>query len=113
TLFLGQVELVLMVMIVWDMCQPDRRRLKGAAVGLAAAIKLVPLIFIVYLVLTRKFRAAAVAAGVFVLTIVAGFAALPHASVQGWLHLSFLQAKRTGFVGVGANQSIRGTLTRF
>jgi alpha-1,2-mannosyltransferase len=111
-LYLGQVELVLMVLVVWDMCQPDRRRFKGAAVGLAAAIKLVPLIFIVYLIITRRFRAAAVAVGVFVVTIVAGFAALPHASVQWWLHAYFWQAGRTGFVGVGNNQSLRGTLTR-
>ena len=112
-LFLGQIELVLMVLVVWDMCQPDRRRLKGAGVGLAAAIKLVPLIFIVYLVLTRRFRAAAVAIGVFAVTIVAGFIALPHASVYWWLHGNFFQAGRTGFVGVGSNQSLRGTLTRF
>jgi alpha-1,2-mannosyltransferase len=112
-LFLGQVELVLMALIVWDMCQPDRRPWKGAGVGLAAAIKLVPLIFIAYLILTRRFRAAAVAAAVFAATIVAGFAALPHASVQWWLHGDFWQAGRTGFVGVGSNQSVRGTLTRF
>ncbi len=111
-LFLGQVELVLMALITWDMCQPDRRRLKGAGVGLAAAIKLVPLIFILYLVLTRRFRAAAVAVGVFAVTIVAGFAALPHASVKWWLHAYFWQAGRTGFVGVDSNQSLRGVLTR-
>ena len=112
-LFLGQVELVLMALITWDMCQPDRRRLKGAGVGLAAAIKLVPLIFIGYLVLTRRFRAAAVAAGVFAVTILAGFAVLPHASVKWWLHAYFWQAGRTGFVGVDSNQSLRGMLTRF
>jgi alpha-1,2-mannosyltransferase len=112
-LYLGQVELVLMVLITWDMCQPDRRRLKGAGVGLAAAIKLVPLIFLLYLLLTRRFRAAAVAAGVFLATIVAGFAVLPHASVKWWLHAYFWQAGRTGFVGVSSNQSLRGTLTRF
>ena len=60
-LFLGQVELVMMALIVWDLCQPDRRRLKGAATGVAAGIKLVPLLFIVYLLLTRRFRQAAVA----------------------------------------------------
>ena len=112
-LFLGQVELLLMVLIVWDMCQPDRRRWKGAGVGIAAAIKLVPLIFIAYLLLTRRFRAAVVAIVVFVVTIVAGFAALPHASTQWWLHGYFWQAGRTGFVGFGGNQSLRGTLTRF
>ena len=111
-LYLGQVELGLMALTVWDMCQPDRRRWKGAGVGLAAAIKLVPLIFIAYLILTRRFRAAVVAIAVFAVTVVAGFAALPHASVQWWLHGDFLQAGRTGFVGVSSNQSVRGMLTR-
>jgi glycosyl transferase family 87 len=112
-LYLGQVELLLMILIVWDMCQPDRRRFKGAGVGIAAAIKLVPLLFIAYLIVTRRFRAAAVAGGVFVATIVAGFIALPHASSQWWLHGDFWQAGRTGFVGSGTNQSLRGMITRF
>jgi len=112
-LHLGQVELLLMVLIVWDMCQPDRRRFKGAGVGIAAAIKLVPLLFIAYLLITRRFRAAVVAIVVFVVTIVAGFIALPHASSQWWLHGDFWQAGRTGFVGSGTNQSLRGMITRF
>jgi alpha-1,2-mannosyltransferase len=112
-LYLGQVELLLMVLIVWDMCQPDRRRFKGAGVGIAAAIKLVPLLFIAYLLITRRFRAAVVASSVFVATIVAGFVALPHASSQWWLHGDFWQAGRTGFVGFAGNQSLRGLITRF
>ncbi len=49
TLCLGQVELVLMALIMWDLCQPDRRWWQGTGLGLAAGIKLVPLIFIPYL----------------------------------------------------------------
>ena len=112
-LYLGQVELVLMGLVVWDMCQPDRRRWKGAAIGLAAGIKLVPLLFIVYLLLTRRFRAALVACGTFLVTVVIGFAALPHPSADWWLRLNFWQAGRTGFVGDQQNQSLRGIITRF
>lgn len=111
-LYLGQVELVLMALVVWDLCQPDRRRWKGAGTGLAAGIKLVPLLFIAYLLLTRRFRQAAVALGVFVLTVLIGFAALPHASVTWWLDGNFFQAGRTGFVGSQQNQSLRGLVTR-
>lgn len=84
-LVLGQVEVLFMAIIVWDLCHPPTtpsrytcRRWKGAAAGIAAGIKLVPLLFIVYLVLTRRFR----------------------------------QAGRTGFVGDLQNQSLRGTITR-
>jgi alpha-1,2-mannosyltransferase len=111
-LYLGQVELVLMALIVWDMCQPDHRRWKGAVTGVAAGIKLVPLLFIAYLLLTRRFRQAAVAAGAFVVTVVIGFIALPKPSVNWWFDANFLQAGRTGFVGAAANQSLRGMLTR-
>jgi alpha-1,2-mannosyltransferase len=111
-LYLGQVELVMMAVIVWDMCQPDRRRWKGAAVGVAAGIKLVPLLFIVYLLVTRRFRQARVACAAFAATVVIGFAALPGPSVTWWLKLDFLQAARTGFVGDQQNQSLRGLATR-
>lgn len=111
-LFLGQVELVLMALVVWDLCQPDRRRWKGAATGIAAGIKLVPLLFIVYLLLTRRFRQAAVAAGTFVVTVIIGFIVFPNASVTWWLDGNFFQAGRTGFVGAGQNQSLRGIMTR-
>jgi len=111
-LYLGQVELVLMALIVWDLSQPDRRRLKGAATGVAAGVKLVPLLFIAYLLLTRRFRQAAVAAGAFVVTVIIGFIALPKPSVTWWFDANFWQAGRTGFVGASANQSLRGMVTR-
>ena len=112
TLFLGQIELVLMALIVWDLCQPDRRWWKGAVTGIAAGIKLVPLIFIVYLLVTRRFRQAGVAVAAFAVTVLAGFTVLPHASRQWWWHGDFLQAGRTGFIGEMLNQSERGLITR-
>src|ERR1700728_3555381 len=111
-LFLGQVELVLMALVVWDLCQPDRRAWKGAATGIAAGIKLVPLLFIVYLLLTRRFKQAVVVAGAFVVTVIIGFIALPNASVTWWLDGNFFQAGRTGVVGSEQNQSLRGIMTR-
>jgi alpha-1,2-mannosyltransferase len=111
-LFLGQVEPVLMALVVWDLCQPDRRPWKGALTGIAAGIKLVPLLFIVYLLVTRRFKQAAVAAAAFVVTVIIGFIALPRASADWWLRGDFWTAGRTGFVGDQQNQSLRGMLTR-
>jgi len=111
-LFLGQVEIVLMALVTWDLSQPAGRRWRGAATGVAAGIKLVPLLFIVYLLLTRRLRAAAVAGAAFAVTVIIGFAALPSASVSWWLDGDFFQAGRTGFVGGEQNQSLRGLLTR-
>jgi alpha-1,2-mannosyltransferase len=112
TLFLGQIEIVLMTLIIWDLCQPDQRWWKGAGVGVAAGIKLVPLIFIPYLLLTRRFRQAAVASGTFVLTVLVGFAVLPQDSRKYWLGGLFVSGSRTGFVGWAGNQSLPAIITR-
>jgi alpha-1,2-mannosyltransferase len=123
TIYLGQVNLVLMALIIWDLgqpgpCQPDPGRpggsrwWKGAGVGVAAGIKLVPLIFIPYLLLTRRFRTAAVAAAAFAATVAAGFVVAPADSARWWLGGLFFQGGRAGFVGWEGNQSLRGLLTR-
>jgi len=112
TLYLGQINLLLMAAIIWDLRQPDDRRWKGIATGLAAAIKLTPLVFIPYLILTRKFKAAAVVAGTFVATIALGFVLLHKDSRQYWLHRLFISDGRTGFVGWTGNQSLYALTTR-
>ena len=112
TLFLGQIELVLMTLIIWDQVQPDRRWWKGAGIGVAAGIDLVPLIFIPYLLLARRFRQAAVAAGTFVLTVALGFIVLPGDSRKGWLDGLIYRGSRTGFVGWVGNQSLYGIISR-
>jgi len=108
----GQVDVLLMALVVWDVCQPGRRWWQGAGIGLAAGIKLVPLIFLPYLVLTGRWRQAAVCLATFAVTVTAGWAALPAASSQWWLGGVFLRAGRTGFVGFVANQSLLGMLSR-
>jgi alpha-1,2-mannosyltransferase len=113
TMYLGQVNLLLMALVIGDVAQPDGRRLKGVAVGIAAGIKLIPLVFIPYLLLTRRFRAAALAAGTFAATVVLGFLVVPGDSTDWWLHGLFFNGSRTGFVGWGGNQSLRAILTRF
>ena len=113
TMYLGQVNLLLMALVIGDLAQPDGRRLKGVAVGIAAGIKLVPLVFIPYLLLTRRFRAAMMAAGTFAATVVLGFLVVPRDSSDWWLHGLFFDDSRTGFVGWGGNQSLRALLTRF
>ncbi|MDF3146140.1 glycosyltransferase 87 family protein, partial [Streptomyces sp. T21Q-yed] len=51
TLLFGQINLALACLILWDLTRPSGARFKGAAVGIAAGIKLTPAIFIAYLVL--------------------------------------------------------------
>jgi len=112
TLYLGQVELVLMALVIWDACQPDGRWWKGAGIGIAAGIKLVPLIFIPYLLLTRRFRAAAVAAATFAATVLLGFVVLPKDSSRWWLHGLFLRGSYAGNILYGGNQSLLALIER-
>ena len=114
TIYLGQINLILMAAIMWDLTQPDHttngkyRWWKGVATGIAAGIKLTPLIFIPYLLVTRKWREAAGCVGGFLATVVVGFVVLPHDSSKWWLHgVVISDGNRTGFVGWAGNQSLR------
>jgi alpha-1,2-mannosyltransferase len=112
TIVLGQVDLLLMVLVVWDLCQPDRRWWKGAGVGIAAGIKMVPLIFIPYLLLTRRYRQAAVAAVTFGLTIALGFVVLPRDSATWWLHGFFMRGSYFKDDMYAGNQSLLAVVLR-
>jgi alpha-1,2-mannosyltransferase len=109
TLFFGQINVVLLALVVGDLALPDRTRGKGIGIGLAAAVKLTPLIFIAYLLLTRRVRAAAVSGLTFAATIGLGFALLPHASAVYWGG-QFGQPGSTPFHLL--NQSLYGAILR-
>src|ERR1700678_4220641 len=108
TLFFGQINLVLLALVVGDLALPDRIRGKGIGIGLAAAIKLTPLIFIPYLLFTRRLRAAAVSALTFAVTVGLGFALLPHASAVYWGGQVFKPSKHFHL----SNQSLNGVILR-
>ena len=98
TLFLGQINLILLALVltdVWLASRGSSRLAVGMGVGIAAAIKLTPAIFIVFFLLARRTRAAVVAAGTFVGCGLAGFLVAPHASKLYWEHL-FYDTSRVG-----------------
>jgi alpha-1,2-mannosyltransferase len=85
TLWDGQINLLLAAMVLWDLLAPSHRW-RGALVGVAAAIKLTPAIFVLYLLIRRQFRAALTAVGGFAAATVLAWAVLPHDSARFWLH---------------------------
>src|SRR5438876_378440 len=111
TLGYGQVDIVLAAAVLYDLALPDTSRWKGAAIGLAAGIKLTPAIFVAYLLITRRYRAAATAAAVAAGTVAAGFAVIPASSAWYWAG-EFADPGHVSPVQDPANQSLLGALSR-
>jgi hypothetical protein len=111
TLRYGQIDLVVATLVVWDLSRPDGARAKGVGVGLATALKLTPAIFVVYLLLSRRTRAGAVALATFLATVAVSYLALPADSREFWGG-AFAEPDRVGRIENAANQSLRGALAR-
>jgi alpha-1,2-mannosyltransferase len=107
----GQVGIVLMAMCFFDCLPQPTRWPRGALVGAATAIKLVPGIFIPYLWLTGRRRAAAVATATFVSLSVAGAVFTPGDSATFWTSRVFDNG-RVGDICYISNQSLNGVLVR-
>ncbi len=128
TLHLGEVNLILAALIGADLLRPlggsgwpqaarpagrrDGAWWQGIGTGLAAGIKLTPLIFVAYLLLTRRVRAAVTAAVTFAVTITAGFLWLPARSRAFWLGGVFYDQTRVGNPANPSDQSLGGAIAR-
>jgi alpha-1,2-mannosyltransferase len=108
---LGQINIVLLVLVVGDLLLSGRSRWSGIGIGLAAGIKLTPALFIVYLLVTRRIRAAVVAMATFAATVGLGFAVAPSDSTTYWLHGRFDDVNRISHDPL-ANTSVSGLLLR-
>jgi alpha-1,2-mannosyltransferase len=104
----GQVGIPLMACCVLDCMLPRTRWPRGLLVGVAAAFKLVPAIFIPYLALTRRWRAAGVAAGTFAGLSLLGVVVAPSDSWHFWTDKMFEPTSPTFFT----NQSLGGIFER-
>ena len=88
----GQINVFLTALVLLDLVWVERdgnHRFGGALIGIAAGIKLTPALFAVYLLATRRYRAAATAAATFAATVAIAFALVPGDAARYW-DLSFL-----------------------
>jgi alpha-1,2-mannosyltransferase len=109
TIWYGQINIFLMAIVLWDLLRPDGSRLKGIGVGLAAGIKLTPGFFVLYLAITRRWRAIVVVVATIVCTIVIGFLATPRQSWKYWTD-RVVNSERVGPIDAPSNQSIKGAI---
>jgi alpha-1,2-mannosyltransferase len=113
TLRLGEVNLILAALAGTDLLRRhDGQWHQGIATGLAAGIKLTPLIFVGYLLITGRVRAAVTAAGTFAATVAAGVVLLPSQSRVFWLDGVFDDRYRIGDPANPSDQSLSGAVAR-
>ncbi|MEV6345988.1 glycosyltransferase 87 family protein [Actinoplanes sp. NPDC051851] len=113
TLTFGQVNTLLLTLVAGDMLLglAKGRRWAGVGIGLATAIKLTPGVFILYLLIARRWRAAATAIGTATgATLLAG-AIFPDQSREFWTS-ALWDTNRVGLLYFLSNQSERGFLAR-
>lgn len=132
TLRYGQINLLLAVLVLWDLSRRADHRWAGVGIGVAAGIKLTPALFAVFLALcglvsarhrlrsadggrnglwNHWLRRAAVAAATFAGTVLSAALVLPRDSRTFWTEALF-SPERVGRVEDTANQSLRGALAR-
>jgi alpha-1,2-mannosyltransferase len=111
TLHYGQINLLILFLVLWDFSRPARARGRGIALGLAVALKLTPALIVGYLLVTRRFRFAATAAATAAAAAVLPLSIGVQQSVRFWTSLVF-RTERVGNVANPVNQSLTGVLVR-
>ncbi|MEV6815574.1 glycosyltransferase family 87 protein [Micromonospora sp. NPDC051296] len=113
TINFGQVNTLLLFLVAVDLLRllPGGSRWAGIGIGLATAIKLTPGIFIVYLLVTRRWRAAVTATGAATGATVLAAALFPDASREFWT-TALWNTGRVGELAFISNQSLRGVVAR-
>jgi alpha-1,2-mannosyltransferase len=107
----GQVNLAILCLVLWDFSLPPESRWKGVGIGLAAAVKVTPGIFVVHLVLTRQAGAARTAVLTFLGSLAVSALLVPTSTVAFWTRHLF-DPDRVGRVENSVNQSLLGVVVR-
>ncbi|TDC27006.1 glycosyltransferase 87 family protein [Kribbella albertanoniae] len=110
TFHYGQINLMLLAVLLIDLLG-HLPRFRGVLIGVATGIKLTPGIFIIYLLVTRRYREAATASAVTVATMVLGFLAMPDAARRFW-GVYIFDPTRPGSSTLVSNQALRGVIDR-
>lgn len=107
----GQVNIVLMALVVADCLGVLPRRFRGMGIGIAAGVKITPAAFGLVLLLRRDFAGVARAVATFAATVVIGYLVRRHESVYFWT-TEFFNTERAGGHDFSRNQALTGLLTR-
>lgn len=107
----GQINVVLMTLVIAD-CVPRRTPWpRGILLGLAIALKLTPAVFLLYFLLRRDVRTLLVTAAAVALATIAGFVLAWGDSWEYWT-TTVRNTDRIGTATLNTNQNISGALAR-
>jgi alpha-1,2-mannosyltransferase len=107
----GQVSWLLVVLVGVDALAIAPARFRGVATGIAAAVKLTPLIFIPYYWFSGRRREAVVGTATFAGCTALGWLILPADTAHYWL-TAIWHTDRIGDLAMPGNQSMNGILLR-
>ncbi|MEU7909050.1 glycosyltransferase 87 family protein [Actinoplanes sp. NPDC049118] len=107
----GQVSIFLAALVAADVLLLRESRWQGLLIGLCAAIKLTPLIFIAMLWFAGRRRAAVLATATFTACGLLAAVTLPADSVRFWA-IEISHVSRLGYITSVGNQSLNGALMR-
>ena len=107
----GQINIVLLLLVVIDITKTPHRA-QGALIGLAGAIKLTPLTYLLYFAVKGEWRSLLRGVLTFVGIEAVTFAVIPRGSRTYWFHQVF-DPGRTGMIGSWRNQSWYGLVHRW
>ena len=107
----GQVSVALVVLVLVDCLDVTPARYRGVATGIAAAIKLTPMIFVAYWWTSGQRRTAVNAVAAFSACTALAWLALPHESLRFWFN-EIWNVDRVGNIATGGNQSLNAALLR-
>jgi alpha-1,2-mannosyltransferase len=115
TLGFGQVNFLIALLVLLDLTcvigAGSHTLPRGVLLGAAAAVKLTPLVFIPFLMLTRQFRTGATALGTFLLCSLGAFAIAPHSS-RIYFSAEVFDARRSGNLLYLSDQNLHSALQR-
>ncbi|MDR7273406.1 glycosyltransferase 87 family protein [Catenuloplanes atrovinosus] len=113
TVNFGQVNMLLLFLVAVDVLFLVGRGspLGGVGIGLATAIKLTPGVFIIYLLVTGRWRAAITASGTAAFVTLVAAVIAPDASREFWTS-ALWNTDRVGDLGFISNQSFQGVIAR-
>ncbi|WP_338887289.1 glycosyltransferase family 87 protein [Rhodococcus sovatensis] len=107
----GQINVILMALVVADCTGAIPRRLRGIGIALAASIKITPAAFGLFFLVRRDMTSIVRAVAAVGIIAALGFWLLPGASVYFWL-TEFFATERGGGHGFVRNQAFTGILAR-